>query len=120
VGKGRILILDDEVDLVDTCVRLLSRHGYGCVVGHTAREGVKLITEQRPDLVITDLYLPDLDGLSVLRHAREQTPPIPGILMTAHPSPRNATEAYDAGAMFYLAKPFSNAALLELVGRALP
>jgi len=115
----RILVLDDEVDLVATCVRLFSRHGYECVVGHTGQEGIRLIDDQRPDLVLTDLYLPDLDGLSVLRHAREQTPPIPGIPMTAHPSPRNTTDAYDAGAMFYLTKPFSNAALLELVARAL-
>jgi CheY-like chemotaxis protein len=60
-----------------------------------------------------------MDGLSVLRHAREQVPPIPGILMTAYTSPASVSRAYDAGATHYLAKPFSNGAFVEAIGRIL-
>jgi DNA-binding response OmpR family regulator len=75
--------VDDEPDLVDTCARLLARRGHACLIAHTGRQGITLIDRERPRLVLTDLYLPDVDGLSVLRHAAEQVPPIPGILMTA-------------------------------------
>ena len=77
-----------------------------------------LIGQQHPDVVLTDLYLPDMDGLRVLRHAREHSPPIPGILMTA--SPQITDNGYAVGAVQYLQKPFSNAALLELVNRVVP
>jgi CheY-like chemotaxis protein len=118
VGNG-ILIVDDEADLVETCVRLLERHGFTCLRAHTGQEGIALIEREHPRLVLTDLYLPDIDGLSVLRHARERSPSIPGILMTAYTSPRTVEQAYGAGAVHYLSKPFANSALLDAVGRAL-
>ena len=115
----RILIVDDERDLVETCVRLLVRRDYVCLQAYTGRHGIALIDQEQLDLVLTDLYLPDVDGLSVLRHAREHAPPIPGILMTAYTSSETITRAYEAGAMLCLPKPFSNVVLLETVSRAL-
>jgi DNA-binding NtrC family response regulator len=115
-----LLIVDDERDLVETCVRLLARRGYGCLAAHTGREGIALIDRERPSVVLTDLYLPDVDGLSVLRHASEQVPPIPGILMTAADTSTDAIKrAQDAGALLCLPKPFSHARLLEARDRAL-
>ena len=118
VGR-RILIVDDERDLVETCVRLLTRWDHTCLRAFTGRDGIALIDRERPDLVLTDLYLPDIDGLSVLRHARAQSPPIAAIVITAYTSPEAISRAYDAGATFCLPKPFSNDALLETVTRAL-
>jgi DNA-binding NtrC family response regulator len=115
-----LLIVDDEPDLVATCVRLLARRGYRCLAAHTGGEGIALIDRERPSVVLTDLYLPDVDGLSVLRHAGERVPPIPGILMTAADTSTDAIErARDADALLCLPKPFSYAQLLEAVARAL-
>jgi CheY-like chemotaxis protein len=54
---------------------------------YTGQQAIDLIDREHPDPVVTDFHLPDLDGLSVLRHARAQSPPIPGILMSAYGSP---------------------------------
>ncbi len=115
----KILIVDDERDLVETCLRVLGRRGYRCLCAHTGQHGIVIIDQERPDVVLTDLYLPDVDGLSVLRHAREQSPTIPGVLMTAYTSPQTITRARDAGALVVLPKPFSNVELLEVIDRAL-
>ena len=115
----KILIVDDEADLVETCIRVLSRRGYTCLRAYAGREGLALIDEERPNIVLTDLSLPDLDGFTILRHARAQSPSIPGILMTAYNSPGTSERASEAGARACLAKPFSNSALLEAIEGAL-
>jgi DNA-binding NtrC family response regulator len=115
----RILIVDDEHDLVDTCVRLLARRGYSSLTAHTGRQGITLIDREQPSVVLTDLYLPDLDGVSVLRHASKQCPPIPGILMTAADPSDGTGRAAEAGPFLRLLKPFSHAALLEALDRIL-
>ena len=117
--EQRILIADDERDLVATCVRLLSRRGYECLPAYTGQQAIELIRQEHPNVVVTDLYLPDIDGLSVLRHAREHVPPIPGILMTAYSSRPLISRAHDAGATIYLVKPFPNVALLEAIERSI-
>lgn len=71
----KILIVDDERDLVASLERLLSRRGYECLVAYMGGHGIELINEHHPDVVLTDLYLPDVDGFSVLRHAREHAAP---------------------------------------------
>jgi CheY-like chemotaxis protein len=80
------------------------------------------LTLHEPDLVDTcaRLHPPDVDGLSVLRHAAEQVPPLPGILMTAADTATDTIDqALDAGLVQCLPKPFSHAALLEAIDRAL-
>jgi CheY-like chemotaxis protein len=119
IARQKILIVDDERDLVATCARLLAGRGYDCVAVYTGRDAVDRIVSERPDLLLTDFWLPDIDGLSVLREARKQSPPAAGILMSAFMSPTMISRAYEAGAAFHLAKPFSNVALLEMVRRAL-
>jgi len=118
VGR-RVLIVDDEPDLVETCVRLLARRKYSCLRAHSGQEGITLIEREQPLVVLADLYLPDIDGFSVIRHARGQSPPIPGILMTAYTSAQVIDRAHEAGAMLYLPKPFSDVDLIEAVGRAI-
>lgn len=115
----RILIADDERDLVATCVRLLASRHHACLAAYTGQQAIELITREQPSLVVTDLYLPDVSGLTVLRHARQQAPPIPVILMTAYQSPAVTSAAEGAGAAFTLTKPFSNVALLEGIDRVL-
>jgi two-component system response regulator MprA len=114
-----ILVVDDEPDLVVNCERLLQREGHSCLQAHTGLDAIGLIDRERPDLVVTDLRLPGAGGLTVARHARSRVPPIPVILSTASDSPQARIAAKESGVAGYLAKPFSNAAFLDAVERAL-
>jgi DNA-binding response OmpR family regulator len=115
----KILVVDDEPDLAVNCERLLQREGHACLQAHSGPDAIRLIDLERPDLVVTDLRLPGTGGLTVARHARSRKPPIPVILITAYDSAQARVAARESGVHDYLAKPFSNAALLDAVQRAL-
>jgi CheY-like chemotaxis protein len=115
-----ILVADDEQDLVGTCERLLRRVGHDSLRAHTGSDALALIDQAKPDLVVTDLKLPGVDGLVVARHARAHVPPIPVILITAYDSSHARSAALESGVAAYLAKPFSNTAFLDAVQRVLP
>lgn len=118
--RGRkVLIVDDEPDLAMTCARLLRRMGHVPLVSLSGREAVELIDTEVPDLILTDLRLPAVDGLAILRHARRGARHIPVILFTAYTSDASKREALKEGAAAYLPKPFSAAALHAAVERAL-
>lgn len=66
----RILIVDDEPDMTDTCRRILSPAGYKCLTSNNALEALNLLGAERPDLLLTDLRMPEMDGMEMLRRAR--------------------------------------------------
>lgn len=70
----RILILDDEADMVENCRRILSRDGYECLTTTEAEEALRLIESERPDLVLTDLKMPSIDGLELLAECANSHP----------------------------------------------
>jgi two-component system, NtrC family, response regulator GlrR len=119
MADATILIVEDEPDMAENCVRVLAPEGYTCRAAQTLEDAVAILGAdvERPDLVITDLRLPRREGLAVTRQARETSPAIPVILMTAYDSSAAEADAYAAGASVYLAKPFANARLLEAVQR---
>jgi CheY-like chemotaxis protein len=114
-----VLIVDDDPDLSETLARLLGRFGHKCLVAASGAEAIGLIDTASPDLVVTDLHMPGMDGVAVARRAREKNPPIPVVLMTAYPTFGTTRQAPTANGMVYLAKPFANAAMLDAVRRAL-
>jgi len=118
-SSSRVLIVDGDADLVETLARLLGRFGHTCLAAASGPEAIRLIEIGSPDLVVTDLHMPGMDGISVARQARQQTPPIPVVLMTAYPSAETRPEAQGGSGIFRLTKPFANADLLDVVGRAL-
>jgi CheY-like chemotaxis protein len=69
VGEPRVLVIDDEPDMVENCVRILRRAGYRCLSTTDPERALVLLESERPDLVLTDLKMPSVDGLSVLRRA---------------------------------------------------
>ena len=119
IVSPKTLLVDDEPDLVATCVRLLGQIGHRCLTAGTGREAMSLIDAEHPDLVVTDLRLPTIDGLAIARHARRASPPPPVILTTGFTSREVRREAEQAGAAVYLSKPFSAAEFLDAVRRAL-
>jgi DNA-binding response OmpR family regulator len=117
--QAKLLIVDDERDLVDAYVRLLERAGHRCVGAFDAREAIELIDSDPPDLVLTDLSLPDSNGLEVIRHARAKSPLVPIIVMSGHNTQGMNEAALAAGANLCLLKPVSIAELKRVIGDAL-
>ncbi len=114
----RILLVDDDIDLLDTLVRLLGRQGYTCCVASSGDEGIRAVEAESPDVVVTDLRMPGLDGLAVARHARQHRPPIPVILMTAYATSEIHQDVSRMGGTTYITKPFANADLVAAVRQA--
>ena len=124
----RVLVVDDEADFLATYERLLRREGYEVVTVTSRAAGLAALADEPPDLVISDLRLPDGDGLDVVRAAHRARDPLPVIVVTGYPSTETRRAALAAGATTFVAKPFAAAVLLavirsslnEPVGRRLP
>ena len=112
-AQAKILIVDDERDLVDAYVRLLQRAGHRCLAAFDANEAIQLIDAESPDLVITDLSLPDTSGIEIIRHIRAKSATTPIIVMSGHNTPELNKAAHAAGANISLLKPVSIAELRE-------
>jgi DNA-binding response OmpR family regulator len=117
--SDRILVVDDEADLVATYERLLRRRGYRVVSAGSRRDGLSMIATEPLLLVVSDLRLPDGDGLDVVRAARATPPPTPVIVVTGFQSDMSRRAALAAGAAAYLPKPFSASAFSSLVDTVL-
>lgn len=109
----RVLVVDDDADLGFVVGDLLRRNHFDVVVETTGRGALRALFEGRPDLVILDLGLPDMDGLAVLERIRDLSD-LPVLLLTARDRDTDKVEGFSQGADDYLTKPFSNA---ELVAR---
>ena len=118
-GPAVILVIDDEADLATTFTRLLGRHGYRAIAVGSLDAARAAMRDETPALVVSDIRLPDGDGLDLVRAARARVPPIPAIVMTGHASPGMQRAALEAGAFAFLAKPFPTASLVALVDEAL-
>jgi len=119
MSATRVVIVDDEPDMVENCARILGRVGYQCLTTTESREALRLVEESRPDLLITDLKMPGLDGMELLRRARELDPALPVIVITAFATIESAVAAVKEGATDYLPKNFSVEHLQVAVERAL-
>ena len=114
-----ILVVDDERDLAATCERLLRRLGYRVITADSRAAALAALGADAPVLVISDVRLPDGSGLDVVSAAQCRAKRIPSIVITGQPSERGRQAAADVGATGYLAKPFSAAALTDLVRQTL-
>jgi DNA-binding NtrC family response regulator len=115
---ARILVLDDEQEMLNNYQRLLRRAGHECLVTTEAARIEELLAEFRPELVITDLMMPDISGMEVLQRVHAWDPATPVILVTAYGSIENAVSAMKLHAADYLSKPFSMDELLQKVHEA--
>jgi CheY-like chemotaxis protein len=114
-----ILIVDDEPDMLENVARILRRGPYRCVTAASGQEAMATLRDAPPDLVLTDLRMPGMDGLAVLRATKRLAPRTPVVIVTAYASDSVTREATSAGAAACLAKPFTGGELLETIQRAL-
>jgi DNA-binding NtrC family response regulator len=117
--KGRVLIVDDEPDMVANCERILAAAGIRPISTTDPGAGLEAIESERPDVVLTDLKMPGVDGLRLLERARAVDASIPVIIFTAFATIESAVAAVRQGAFDYLPKPFSADQLRLAVERAL-
>jgi len=110
----RVLVIEDEPQLARHISRALNRHGHECAVRHDGLEGLQAALSDPADLIILDLNLPNLDGLSVLAKLRAAKSSSRVLILTARGELENRIKGLKAGADDYLAKPFS---MDELVAR---
>ncbi len=115
----RILVVDDDVGLSEVVEFLLTSKEYSVVMTKNAEEGIRTALSDEFDLVITDLKLPDGNGLEIIKAVKEADPETPVILMTSFSSIETAIEALRLGATDYVMKPFDNADFVHAVERAL-
>jgi two-component system response regulator HydG len=114
----RVLIIDNEVAHAEAVAESLARVGYDCTVATSGPEGLKRIDEATFDLVITDLVMNEVDGLAILKHAREKIPDAEVILVTGHGTVPSAVTAMQQGAFNYLLKPLDLGQLRAVADRA--
>jgi DNA-binding NtrC family response regulator len=118
-NKGRILIVDDEVNARTALVELLRDEGYAVEAAADAFKALGKAADFAPDLVLTDLKMPGMDGLALLARIRENDPDLPVVMMTAFGEVETAVRAMQAGARDYLAKPVNVSELSVIVAREL-
>ncbi|MBI4520950.1 MAG: response regulator, partial [Gemmatimonadetes bacterium] len=118
MSRGRILVVDDEPDMLENCRRLLAAEGYSCWTLGEPLGFHELFHEVRPDALLLDLRMPAVSGLSILAAALAEDPALPVVVITAYASIASAVQAMREGAFDYLAKPFTGDQLVVAVDRA--
>jgi two-component system response regulator HydG len=117
-GGPSVLVIDDEAGILDTMRILLRSEGFTPYTALGGKAGLDQIAELRPEIVLSDVRMPDVNGMDVLSAARTQDPDAAVILMTAQASLQTAIQAVNNGAFYYIQKPFRNDELIAIIRRA--
>lgn len=117
--SATILIVDDDPDILRLLDMRLQSAGYHTIKAQNGVAALATLQTQRPDLVITDLLMPELDGMALMEQLHQQHPTLPVIILTAHGTITDAVAATHQGAFSFLAKPFESQVLLQQVANAL-
>jgi len=115
----RILVVDDEPTVVDVFNEFLAAQGYEVTVVSNGEDAVRVIPSLRPDIILTDINLPGLSGLEVMRHARAHDPEVAVIVVTGYASAATAIDALRQGAYDYVTKPFDLDEVHQIVERGI-
>ncbi len=116
--KGNILVVDDEQIVLRSCERILSPEGYGVDTATSAKDALSLLDRNLYDLIITDIKMPEMDGIEFMKQARSKNPDINIVVITGYPSQESIKEALRLRIIDYLPKPFSPTHLIEVTNNA--
>ena len=117
--KRRILVLDDEHSIRVVLKSILEGEGYSVLDTDDGREALDMMAAQSVDLIIQDLRMPKMDGLTFLKSVKQKFPDVPSIVLTAFGTLETAVEAMRLGAYTHMPKPFDTVEMREMVARAL-
>jgi DNA-binding NtrC family response regulator len=117
--RGRVLIVDDETELLHALCETLAAQGYDTVGASSGSEAVALLEKDSVDIVLSDLMMPGMNGIELLRKALEIDPNVVVMIMTGQGTVQTAVEAMKSGAFDYVLKPFKLQAMLPTLARAM-
>ena len=117
--KKKALVIDDEQIVLESVSALLTDEGFEVDVSLDGRQGLDWAIERNYDVVLTDIRMPDIGGMKVLRDVKRINPTLPVIMITGYASVESAVQAMKLGAAEYIEKPFEPEQLLDVVSRAL-
>jgi CheY-like chemotaxis protein len=116
---GTLLVIDDDPDMCDLVVRIMGKEGFRVVTASNGEEGLRLASETRPDAIVLDLVMPDLDGWAVLSRLKAD-PALADIPVTVISVAEERTKAIAVGAADYLTKPVERARLVRVLSKYQP
>jgi response regulator RpfG family c-di-GMP phosphodiesterase len=119
VNADHILVVDDEEAIREVVSTMLESRGYRCTAVSNGRSAQEFVRKETPDLVLSDMIMPEMDGINLLEWLRSYDPEVPVIMVTAIHDISTALEAIRRGAYDYILKPFEKDQLYHGVGRAL-
>ena len=119
VATQRILVVDDEPIVTGSCRRILADSGHEVETTDSGREGLQRALSEHFDLVMTDLRMPDLDGMELVRTLRRERPRTGIVIITGYGTVRSAVAATKLGVTDYIEKPFTPSQIVAAVGKAL-
>ena len=114
----KILVVDDESVVVRSCKRILEDEGYEIDSALGGREGILTMEKKAYDLVLTDLMMPEVDGITLIRWIKKSRPDTGVVIITGYPSQETIKEALELGIIDYVPKPFTPSVLTDVVRRA--
>ncbi|MGY5851118.1 sigma-54-dependent transcriptional regulator [Salegentibacter sp. F14] len=117
--KENILIVDDDFDMLEVLQRNLKAEDYHVYKASSVLEAIDILRNSQVELLITDLQMPGLNGMELIRFAGDHFPDLPKLVITGFPSVDGAVQAVQAGALDYLSKPFTKNELLKAVSTSL-
>ena len=116
---SRVMVVDDDAETLALMHEIVAKEGFEVETAEDAETALRRLEQWQPELVITDIHMPGMDGLALLAAVREKEPDIPVVLLTAYGSLKTAVDAIKAGAFDYLSKPFVVEDIRLVVRRAL-
>ncbi len=114
----KILVVDDEAVVRRSCMRILEAEGYKVEVASGGREAILTMEKNPYDFVITDLKMPEVDGLTLIKWTRKSRPETGILIITGYPSQETIKDALELGIIDYVPKPFTPSVLIDVVSRA--
>ena len=117
--KNKALVIDDEQVVLDSVTKILTEENYEVDVSLSGREGLNQAIQKEYDIVLTDIRMPDIGGMRVLRDIKRAKPSLPVVIITGYASVKSAVQAMKLGAADYIEKPFTPDQLLKAVDSAL-
>jgi len=117
MSKGRVLVVEDNMDTYELVHFILEKNGFETFLAVNGRDGVTAAQKQRPDLIIMDMSMPEMDGWTATAHIKrdESLTSIPLLALTAHALPADRQRAMDAGCNEYITKPMDLDDLVKAV-----
>lgn len=119
MSTARIVVIDDEEIVRISCSRTLKPEGYEVRLAKNGQEGLSMLAVESADLVLTDLKMPEIDGIDVLSVIKKEWPSTEVIIMTGYQTVETAVKSIKLGAFDYIEKPFTPDSLLAVVTKAL-